>query len=156
MIVGKFLPQKRPGNVRIPLGNLNCLTGAPSYLSTNQQTCLRMYYQLTDEAERFKGKLMVKAAGKSPYQHAAADALNELEAKERSVKKLKTADSDTRRKITYEISQLREKLASLNQKHKDWKAEHAAELPDPEKDPAYLEILRKRESYVAPIQDLLF
>ena len=33
-------------------------------------------------------------------------------------------------------------------------AEHAAEIPDPEKDPAYLEIIRRRNGYAASIPGL--
>ena len=60
------------------------------------------------------------------------------------------------RKMTYEISQLRIKAHDLNQKHREWKEEHAAELPDPEKDPAYLEIIERRRRYAEAIPGLLF
>ncbi len=156
MLIGRFLPQKRPDDVRVSIGNVNCLSGFPSYLSTNQQNCLRMYYKLTGEAEALKEKLMLDAAKASPYLDAAADALYELQKKEKSVEKLKKADADTRRKATYELSQLRVKVQELNQKHKVWKEEHAAELPDPEKDPSYIKLLRQREKYREPIKDLLF
>lgn len=156
MAVGRFVQQKRPGDVRVPIGNINCLSGAPSFLSTNQQTCLRKYYELTGEAEELKKKLMIEAARGSPYQKAAADALGELHAKEKAAEKLKAADFDTRRKASYEISQLRVRFQELNQKHRAWKTEHAAELPDPEKDPAYLELLSQRKRYEEPIGDLLF
>ena len=156
MLIGRFLPQKRPGDIRVSIGNVSCFSGLPSYLSTNQQNCLRMYYQLTGEAEKLKARLMLDAAKGSPYLKAAADALHELEEKEKSVEKLKKADADTQRKATYELSQLRTKVEELNQKHKEWKEEHAAELPDPEKDPAYIELLRQREKYREPIKDLLF
>ena len=86
----------------------------------------------------------------------AAAALRQLRAREKAAMTMKTADADTLRKVTYEISQLRDKVQELNQKHRDWKAEHAAELPDPEKDPVYLEIIRRRQNYAGPIQDLLF
>ena len=113
-----------------------------------------MYYQLTGEAEALKARLMREAAKKSPYLQDAANALRELRAREKSVEKLKGADVDTLRKATYEISQLRVKFQELNQKHENWKEEHAAELPDPEKDPAYLEIINRRRRYADPIPGL--
>ena len=156
MLTGRFLPQKRPGDVRVSIGSVNCLSGFPSYLSTNQQVCLRKYYELTGEAEALKEKLIWEAVKKSPYLQDAADAQYELQKMEKSIEKLKRADADTRRKATYELSQLRVKAQELNQKHKDWKEEHATELPDPEKDPGYIELLRQREKYREPIKDLLF
>ena len=155
-ITGTFVSKKLTRPVRILAENLSCFSGQPSFLSTNQQTCLRMYYQLTGEAESRKEKVQNSAAEKSPYLRDAATALRQLRAREKAAMTMKTADVDTLRKVTYEISQLRDKVNDLNQKHRDWKAEHSAELPDPEKDPAYLEILRQRQSYVEPIQDLLF
>ena len=97
---------------------------------------------------------MGESAKKSPYLQGAADALRELRAREKEAKKLRNADADTLRKTTYEISQLRVKVQELNQKHKEWKAEHAAELPDPEKDPAYLKIINRRRQYAGPIPGL--
>ena len=154
MVTGTFIPQKTDQTVRIPADRLNCLSGVPGFLSTNQQTCLRKYYQLAGEAEALKTKLVSSAAKNSPYLQAAANALRELRAREKTAKKMKAADADTLRKTTYEISQLRVKVQELNQKHREWKAEHAAEIPDPEKDPAYLEIIRRRNGYAASIPGL--
>ena len=154
MVTGTFVHQKTKQTVRIPVDRINCLTGSSGYLSTNQQDCLRMYYQLTGEAEALKARLMREAAKKSPYLQDAANALRELRAREKSVEKLKGADVDTLRKATYEISQLRVKFQELNQKHENWKEEHAAELPDPEKDPAYLEIINRRRRYADSIPGL--
>ena len=154
MVTGTFIPQKKQQTVRIPIDKISSFSGVPGFLSTNQQVCLRKYYELTGEAEALKAKLMREAAKKSPYLQDAADALRELRAKEKSVEKMRSADADTLRKTTYEISQLRVKVQELNQKHKEWKAEHAAELPDPEKDPAYLEIIESRRSYAEAIPGL--
>lgn len=156
MVTGTFIPQKLPQTVRIPAKRVNCLSGVPGFLSTNQQVCLRKYYQLTGEAEALKEELMRDAAKKSPYLQDAADALRELRAREKAAEKLRRADADTLRKATYEISQLRVKAQELNQKHKEWKAEHAAELPDPEKDPAYQELINRRRSYAEAIPGLAF
>ena len=154
MVTGTFIPKKRPQTVRIPAEKISSFSGVPGFLSTNQQVCLRKYYELTGEAEELKAKLMREAAKKSPYLQDAADALRELRAKEKSVEKMRSADADTLRKTTYEISQLRVRVQELNQKHKEWKAEHAAELPDPEKDPAYLEIIDRRRRYAEAIPGL--
>ena len=67
---------------------------------------------------------------------------------------MKSADADMLRKTTYEISRLRVKVQELNQKHKEWKAEHAAELPVPEENPAYLEIINRRRRYAEAIPGL--
>jgi hypothetical protein len=154
MVVGTFIPKKTQQTVRIPVDKISSFSGVPGFLSTNQQVCLRKYYELTGEAEALKAKLMREAAKKSPYLQDAADALRELRAKEKSVEKMKSADVDTLRKTTYEISQLRVKVQELNQKHKEWKEEHAAELPDPEKDPAFLEIINRRRRYAEAIPGL--
>ena len=155
-VTGTFVSKKLTRPVRILAENLSCYSGQPSFLSTNQQTCLRMYYQLTGEAEARKEKVQNSAANKSPYLREAAAALRQLRAREKAAMTMKTTDADTLRKVTYEISQLRDKVQELNQKHREWKAEHAAELPDPEKDPAYLEIINRRRPYAEAISDLIF
>ncbi len=154
MVTGTFIPQKTKQPVRIPIDKINCFSGLPGFLSTNQQTCLRMYYQLSGEAEALKEKLMLDATKGSPYRQDAANARRELRARQKAAEKMKNADADTLRKMTYEISQLHVKFQELNRKHKEWKEEHAAELPDPEKDPAYLEILDRRRRYADSIPGL--
>ena len=156
MVTGAFVPQKRQRNVRIPTDSICCLSGRPGFLSTNQQACLRKYYELTGEAEALKTRLALEIAKESPYLQSAADALRELRTKEKTVEKMRSADADTLRKMTYEISQLRVKVHDLNQKHREWKEEHAAELPDPEKDPTYLEIIERRRRYAEAIPGLQF
>ena len=153
-VAGSFIPQKTTRTVRIPADDLSCFSGVPGFLSTNQQACLRKYYQLTGEAEELKEKLLLNAGRNSPYLQDAAAALRQLRALEKSAAELKSPDADTLRKTTYEISQLRTKVQELNQKHRDWKAEHATDLPDPEKDPAYLELLRQRQRYAESIPGL--
>lgn len=154
MVTGTFIPPKKQQTVRIPADKISSFSGVPGFLSTNQQACLRKYYELTGEAEALKAQLMRETAKKSPYLQDAADTLRELREKEKSVEKMRSDDADTLRKTTYEISQLRVKVQELNQKHKEWKAEHAAELSDPEKDPAYLEIIDRRRRYAEAIPGL--
>lgn len=154
-VSGTFDSTNLTRSVRIPADSLYCFSGTPGLLSTNQQTNLSKYFQLTGEAEALKTKLKLDA-GSSPYLKDAADALRQLRALEKSAAERKaTADADTLRKLTYEVSQLRAKVQELNKKHKDWKAAHPAEAPVPEKDPAYIKILRRREKYVEPIKNLL-
>ena len=154
-VTGTFDSTNLTRSVRIPADSLYCFSGTPGLLSTNQQMSLSKYFQLTGEAEALKAKLKLDA-GSSPFLKDAADALRQLRELEKSAAERKaTADADTLRKLTYEVSQLRAKVQKLNQKHKDWKAAHAAEAPVPEKDPAYLKILRRREKYVELIKKLL-
>ena len=40
------------------------------------------------------------------------------------------------------------------QRYKEWKAEHAAEMPNPADDPAYREIIDRRRRYAEPIPGL--
>lgn len=155
-VTGAFVSGKMTRSVRIPAENLNALSGTYLHLSTNQQFCLRKYYELTGEAEELKAKLMRDASLKSPYIQAAADALSELRNLQKAAEKIKPAASDELRKATYDISQLRNRVQELNQKHKEWKAQHASELSDPEQNPAYLEILNRRRRYAEPIPGIIF
>ena len=156
MVTGTFIPQKTKQTVRIPTDRINCLSGDPRFLSTNQQACLRMYYKLTGEAEALREKLLFENAKNIPCLQDAAAALRELRAREKAVAEQKDADTDTLRKMTYEISQLRVKFQESDQKYREWKAEHAAEIPDPEKDPAYIEIINRRRRYADAIPGLAF
>ena len=154
-VAGTFISQKITRTVRIPADNIYCFSGTPDLLPTNQLASLGKYYQLAGEAEALKAKLQ-QGASSSPYLHDAAAALRQLRSLEKTAAERKsTADADTLRKITYEVSRLRVKVQELNQKHKDWKAKHAAQQPDPEKDPAHVKILRQLEKCAEPIKDLL-
>lgn len=154
-VAGTFISQKITRTVRIPADNIYCLSGTPDLLPTNQLASLGKYYQLAGEAEALKAKLQ-QGASSSPYLHDAAAALRQLRSLEKTAAERKsTADADTLRKITYEVSRLRVKVQELNQKHKDWKAKHASQLPDPEKDPAHVKLIRQLEKCAEPIKDLL-
>ena len=154
-VAGTFISQKITRTVRIPADNIYCLSGTPDLLPTNQLASLGKYYQLAGEAEALKAKLQ-QGASSSPYLHDAAAALRQLRSREKTAAERKsTADADTLRKITYEVSRLRVKVQELNQKHKDWKAKHASQLPDPEKDPAHVKLIRQLEKCAEPIKDLL-
>ena len=157
-VVGTFMQQKKILHpVRVPAENVLCFTGEPGLLSSNQLVSLRAYYELAGEAEKTKKDILDKARMNAPYLQEAARALKELRAKEETAKRLKeSADGDTLRKMTYEISQLRVKVQELNQKYKEWKSTHNVEMPDPEQDPAYRKIIKRRESYVEAIKGLVF
>ena len=154
-VAGTFISQKITRTVRIPADNIYCFSGTPDLLPTNQLASLGKYYQLAGEAEALRSKLQ-QGASSSPYLQDAAAALRQLRSLEKTAAERKsTADADTLRKITYEVSRLRVKVQELNQKHKDWKAKHASQQPDPEKDPAHVKILRQLEKCAEPIRDLL-
>ena len=156
-VVGTFLQQKKILHpVRVPAENVLCLTGEPGLLSSNQLANLRAYYELAGEAEKAKKDILDKARASAPYLQEAARALKDLRAKEETAKRLKeSADADALRKMTYEISQLRVKVQELNQKYKEWKSTHNVALPDPEKDPAYRAIIKRRERYAEALKGLV-
>ena len=156
-VVGTFLQQKKILHpVRVPAENVLCLTGEPGLLSSNQLANLRAYYELAGEAEKAKKDILDKARASAPYLQEAARALKDLRAKEETAKRLKeSADADALRKLTYVISQLRVKVQELNQKYKEWKSTHNVALPDPEKDPAYRAIIKRRERYAEALKGLV-
>ena len=154
-VTGTFDSTNLTRTVCIPAKNLSSFSGQPTDLSDDQRTNLSMYYQLTGEAEARKAKVKHEALRKNPYLQSLNKAVELLRARETAAKKLNTTDLDAQRKMTYEISQLRTQVHELSQKYKDWIAQHAAELPDPETDPVYLKILRKRDACVEPIKDLV-
>ena len=156
-VVGTFMNQQKILHpVRVPAENVLCLTGEPGLLSSNQLVSLRAYYELAGEAEKAKKDILDKARARAPYLQEAARALKDLRAKEETAKRLKeSADADALRKMTYEISQLRVKVQELNQKYKEWKSTHNVALPDPEKDPAYRAIIKRRERYAEALKGLV-
>lgn len=155
-LVGNFTPLRLPRRAVLPAVNLYCFTGSPSSLSERQRKCLRMYYELMADAEELKEKLMREASAKSPYYKPAAEALAAFREKAAKAEKNSSHASETNRQATYELAQLRQKVQELNQKHKDWKVQHAAELPDPEQDPDYQMLLRSAKSYAKPIGGMTY
>lgn len=156
VLVGNFTPKPMAEPVRVPAMNLYCFSGKPESLSSHQRDCLRKYYELRGEAMAIKAKLLRENALRSPYGRLAANAMRAFKAKAAEVERMKDADGEANRKATYELSQLRVKMQELTQKHKDWKKAHAAELPDPEKNPAYQAKLEEARAYSAPIAGLAF
>lgn len=156
VLVGNFTPTPMAEPVRVPAMNLYCFSGKPDSLSQRQRDCLRKYYELRGEAMAIKSKLLRENALRSPYGKQAAAAMRAFKEKAAEVERMKNADGEANRKATYELSQLRVKMQELTQKHKDWKKAHAAELPDPEKNPAYQAKLQEARAYSAPIAGLAF
>ena len=155
-VIGTFFEAKKlTGTVRIPAKNISSFSGQPTDLSDNQRECLSTYYQLTGEAEARKTKAHSEALNKNPYLRSLNKAVEQLRARQAAARKLATSDLDGNRKMTYEISQLSTQVKRLTQEYKNWGSQHAAELPDPEKDAKYLDLLRKREACVETIKDLL-
>ena len=155
MLVGNFTPKKLPNTVQVAAKDVICLTGSPDDLSEKQKDGLRMYYQLSGEAETLKTQLVVKESQKNPYAVEAAEALSKLRAKEAEARR-QADDADSNRNATYDIAPLAEKVRSLNKRAKEWKEAHASEISDPEKDPAYLKIIKQRKQYAEAIPGLAF
>lgn len=155
-LVGNFSPTPMPEPVCVPAVNLYCFSGDVNALSQHQRDCLRKYYELRGEAMTIKAKLLRENALRSPYGRQAAAAMRAFKEKAAAVERLQNADGDANRKATYELNQLKVKMQELTQKHKDWKKAHAAELPDPEKNPAYRAKLDEARAYSAPIAGLAF
>lgn len=154
MLIGNFTPKKLPQTVRVAAKDVICFTQSPDDLSENQKNSLRNYYQLNGEAETLKSQLLVKESKKNPFAVEAAKALSELRAKEAAASNANDADSN--RNATYDIAPLAEKVRSLNKKAKEWKEANASKLSDPEKDPAYLKIIKERNKYGEAIPGLAF
>ena len=152
-LIGNFSPTPMPEPVRVPAMNLYCFTGKPESLSQNQRNCLRMYYQLRGEALVRKNEVLRQNAARSPYGKDAAAAQKAFAAKAKQVEESSTGDNPAAKN---ELSQLREKYTALLEKHRAWKKQHEAELPDPDKDPAYLEKLQKARAYATPIAGMAF
>lgn len=155
-VVGNFTPRRLARQVILPAVNLYCFTGDPSKLSDRQRECLRKYYELRGEAEELKAKLIQKAAERSPYYKPAVAALREFRARAAQAEQNSAAASEENRQATYDLNQLRTKVQELNQKHKDWKAAHASELPDPTMDPEYIRILEVARKYAGPIGGMTY
>lgn len=155
-LVGDFTPKGLGETVRVRAKSLHGFTGSPDLLSENQRKCLRMYYQLHGEAEKRKEEVLRDAAARSPYAADAAAAVAEFRAKAKEVEAAADSDGEAKRKATYELSQLRTKVQELNEKHKTWKSQHAAELPDPAKDSKYLKFLEDARQYAEPIAGMAF
>ncbi len=155
MLVGNFTPKKLDEPVCVPAASLRCFTGSPDLLSARQRECLRKFYELRAEAEEYKAKLMRENASRSPFFKAAGEAVKEFRARAKAIES-GSLDMDAKRKATYELSSLRAKVQELNAKHKAWKEAHKKELPDPEKNPVYREMLSRGDQYVDPIDGMAF
>lgn len=155
ILVGNFTPKKLDEPVCVPATSLRCFTGSPDLLSERQRECLRRFYELRAEAEEYKAKLMRENAARSPFFKAAGDAVKEFRARAKAIES-SNLDIEGKRKATYDLSPLRAKALELNAKHKAWKEAHKKELPDPEKNPVYLEMLSKGDRYVDPIDGMAF
>ncbi len=155
-LIGNFWPTPMAEPVRLPATSLYCFSGKPESLSQHQRDCLKKYYELRGEAMEQKNKILRAIAERSPYGRDAAAALRAFKEKAKEVEAFGDADGEANRKATYELSQLRVKVQELTQKHKEWKEKHAAELPDPEKDPVYRQKLKEAKAYMAPIAGMAF
>ncbi len=118
-----------------------------------QDANLQAYLDLEEKIQAIVARHQRRVAEQSPYAQKAADALNALRRLQRSARTRTYESDDERRQVAYELSNLQLKVAELNQRHREWKARHAAEFPDPEKDPEVMALRRRQQALKAPIQD---
>ncbi len=156
ILVGKFDPEPPSGAVRVSSEYLRCFTGRPESLSRRQRDSLRSYYTLRGAAEDRRRAVMRETTLRSPFANAAAAAVAEFKAKAREVERMSDKAGEAGRAAHYDLAQLRSKVQDLNAKHKAWKQAHAAELPDPDKDPQYLKLLEKAKAFIDPVAGLAF
>ncbi len=155
VVVGNFTPQAMDEAVYVPLDALACFTESPDDLTTEQRASLRSYFELEGEAAKISEKYLQVVAERSPYAKEAAKALKELRKLQLAARTRKFESEDDRQTAVYELSSQQLKVTELNQRHKEWKARHADELPDPEKDPEIISIRQRQQAFKAPIQHLL-
>lgn len=155
VFVGNFTPQAMDEVVYVPDDAVFCFTGSPDDLTDEQRADLRLYFELEGEITAISDKYMRNAAERSPYAKDAAAALRQLRHLQKTAQPKSFDTDDERRTAFYEISSLKLKVQELNLRHKEWKEQHAAELPDPEKDPAVLDLRRRQQALKAPIKSLL-
>lgn len=153
MLIGNFTPKPLSEPVQLAARNVVAFTGRPEKLSENQRNSLRKYYELRGQAEERRVELALAAARKSPYLAAAAAALKELREKSEAAEK-NARNAEAKRQATYDLAALRAKVQELNKKHRDWKAQHAAQQVDPDQDPLYRELVNARRPYAAAIPGL--
>ncbi len=155
VFVGNFTPQAMDEAVYIPQENLACFTESPDDLTTEQRASLRSYFELEGDVAKISDKYLHIVAERSPYAKEAATALKQLRKLQLAARTRKYETEDDRQTATYELASQQLKVSELNQRHKEWKARHAAELPDPEKDPEIISIRRRQKAFIGPIQRLL-
>ncbi len=155
VVVGNFTPQAMDEAVYVPQDALVYFTESPDDLTTEQRACLRSYFELEGEAAKISEKHLQVVAERSPYAKEAAKALKELRKRQLATRTRKFESEDDRQTAVYELSSQQLKVSELNQRHKEWKARHANELPDPEKDPAVISIRQRQQAFKGSIQHLL-
>lgn len=154
MLIGNFTPKPLSEPVQLAARNVVAFTGRPEKLSANQRNSLRKYYELRGQAEERRAELALADARKSPYLAAAAAALKELREKSEAAEK-NARNAEAKRQATYDLATLRAKVQELNKKHRDWKAQHAAQQVDPDQDALYRELVNARRPYAVAIPGLV-
>ncbi len=155
VFVGNFTPQAMDEAVYVPQDALVYFTESPDDLTGEQRACLRSYFELEGEVAKISEKHLQVVAERSPYAKEAAKALRELRKLQLAARTRKFESEDDRQTTVYELSSRQLKVSELNQRHKEWKARHASELPDPEKDPEIISIRQRQQAFKGPIQHLL-
>jgi hypothetical protein len=153
---GRFNSTKMTKTVRIKSGYVVPFSGDYNKLSEKRKTALKKYYELSGKAEERKKEVLKNNLSKSPYLAKAAELLRKYNTAIKRLEGMKNASEDFRREATYKLSQLKDKIQQLNQKHKEWKESHSAELNDYTNDEKYVEIIAEREKFHDEIPGLAY
>jgi hypothetical protein len=153
---GRFHSTKMTKTVRIVSSDVISFSGDFNQLPDAQKEALKKYYELTGKAEERKAEVLKENLAKSPYLSEAAKELKKYNTATERFKSIKNPSEDFRREATYKLSQLKDKIQTLNQKHKEWKETHQAELGDYTSDAKYNAIIAEREKYRDEIPELAY
>ena len=153
---GRFNSKKMTKTVRIDAKYVIPFSGDYNKLSDHHKETLKKYYELNGKAEERKAEVLKENLSKSPYLAKAAAALKKYNTASKRFKEIKNMPEDFRRKATYKLTQLKDQVQELNQKHKEWKEQHQSELNDYINDPKYIEIIAEREKFHDEIPGLAY
>jgi len=154
-----FGSDKLPHDVTLDGSAAYCFTGSPDVLSARQREGLKKYYEYAAKAQVRREEIERENAKKSPFAAQVLAAHEAHAAKAAAVKKLIAQHGETDMRVGAmkgEMIELANAVKEANEKHKAWKKEHASELDDPAKDPAYRKLLAERNAFAEAIPGLAF
>ena len=165
--VGNFRSRPATEPVIIAAARLCAFTGSFDDLSRGQRSALSSYYSLRGQAEQIRRDIVRANGEKSPHFAQAVAAKrqwDEMSARvERLSVQLRTDEAADAAAIRDELAELKNKMAVLKGKvvdfssrHKAWKAEHAAQLADPEADPQYRQLQSRMTALAKTVPGLAF
>jgi len=122
-------------------------TGSHKRLSARQRADLQAYYELNGRILRRKNELLQIAGAKNPhfaaYREAHAKLMGNIDrARELAARRDRLTDFEKMqaenhlRELKVSEARLRAEYDAIHARFREWKARHAEELPDPEKDPS--------------------